>query len=118
MSVILRLLLIIASVATFLYFLIKIRASKVNIEDALFWFIFSLAIIVLGIFPDIIIFLTRVVGIQSPVNGLFLIIFFIILIKLFSLTLRVSMLTRKMAALAQTLALNEPGRDKPSGTDE
>ena len=106
MSTTLRLLLILASVATFIYFLLKIRASKVNIEDALFWFIFSLGIIILGIFPDIIISLTRIVGIQSPVNGLFLVILFIVLVKLFSLTLKVSMLTLKLARLTQEIALD------------
>jgi hypothetical protein len=118
MSTILRLLLILASIATFLYFLIKIRTSKVNIEDALFWFLFSLAIIMLGIFPDIVIFLTRLAGIQSPVNGLFLIILFIILVRLFTLTLKVSMLTLKLDKLTQTFALELRNTGDPVKKEE
>lgn len=78
-----------------------------NIEDALFWFVFSFALIILGVFPGVIIFLTNLADIQSPVNGLFLIILFIILIRLFSLTLKVSMLTLKLSKLAQEIALDK-----------
>lgn len=118
MSTILRLLLILASIATFLYFLVKIRASKVNINDALFWFLFSLAIIVLGVFPDIIIILTQLVDIQSPVNGLFLIILFIILVRLFTLSLKVSMLTLKLEKLTQTFALDLRNTGKAEEKEE
>ena len=43
MSIILRVILIIASLLTILYMMRKIRQSKVQIEDSIFWVIFPLS---------------------------------------------------------------------------
>lgn len=107
MSLQLRLLLIIASVLTSCFFLLKVRSSKVKIEDTIFWLIFSLFIIVLSIFPEIISFAADILDIQSPVNFLFLIMLFILLMRAFALTLKVSILELKLGKLVREMALED-----------
>ena len=107
MSVQLRLLLIISSLLTSLFFLKKIRLSKIKIEDAIFWLLFSILIILLSIFPGIISFAASILGIQSPVNFLFLLMLFILLIRVFTLTLKISMLELKLGKLVREIALEE-----------
>lgn len=106
LSLIFRLLLLIVSVCTAVFFLRKIRKAKVQIHDVVFWLIFSIVLIILSVFPGIIGFFSRFLGIQSPVNFLFLIIIFLLLIHQFSLTLRVSMLEEKLNHLGRTYALD------------
>ena len=48
MSVMLRILLIVFSVITSIVVIHKIRKSKLRIDDAVFWFCFSLALIVMA----------------------------------------------------------------------
>lgn len=68
MSIVLRIILIVASLLTILYMMRKIRQSKVQIEDSIFWVIFSVILLVVSIFPGLADFFTRLLGIYSTVN--------------------------------------------------
>ena len=107
MSLTLRIVLIVVSILTTLFMMRKIRQSKVQIEDSLFWFLFSLLLVIISIFPQIPEFLSELLGIASPVNFIFLFIIFILLIKLFYSTLRISQLDSKLKTLTQQVALKE-----------
>ncbi len=117
MSIILRVILIIASLLTILYMMRKIRQSKVQIEDSIFWVIFSVILLVVSIFPGLADFLTRLLGIYSTVNFVFLLTIFILLIKLFLMTIRVSQLDNKVRELTERLAV-ERSMDKERAKEE
>ena len=53
MTVILRIILILASVLMLIYMVRKVRKSKVQIERTVFWIVFGIFIIVISIFPKI-----------------------------------------------------------------
>ena len=110
MALSLRVLLIVGSVATSIYFLVQIRRSKIRIEDAIFWLLFSLGIIVLSIFPVILDYFAGLLGVLSPVNFLYLVVLFLLLVRVFRLTLRVSMLDCKLNQLGQNEALKAADR--------
>ena len=59
MSVSLRILLIVAAVITVIWILKKIRKSKVKMEDAIFWLVFSGVLLVLAVFPQISFWLSK-----------------------------------------------------------
>ncbi len=68
MSDTLRMILLFAAVLTALWILSKIRKLKVKMEDAIFWVVFALILLILGIFPDVTYWLTRKMGVMSPAN--------------------------------------------------
>lgn len=107
MSITFRIILIVVSLLTTVFMIRKIRYSKVQIEDTLFWFFFSLLLIVISIFPEIPTYLSSLIGIASPVNFIFLFIIFILLIKLFYNTLHISQLENKIKTLAQKAAIGQ-----------
>lgn len=115
MSLALRILLSVVSVFSMVIMMRKIRHSKFQIEYAIFWIIFSVLLIVMAIFPNLAIYLAHAIGIQSPVNMIFLVIIFILMAKLFYLNIHVSQLEYKVKELVQKLALNEHGQleDEP-----
>ncbi|MDE6314632.1 MAG: DUF2304 domain-containing protein [Lachnospiraceae bacterium] len=107
MGMILRLLLILASLSTTLYILKRIRHAKLQIEYAIFWLLFAGILLVISIFPNLMIMLTRAVGMQSPINCVFLIVIFTLMIKLFMQTIEHSQLEDKLKQLTQRLAIEE-----------
>lgn len=105
MTVILRVVLLIASIITSLWIFRKIRRCKVRQEDAVFWICFAFALAILGIFPQISYFLLPILGIQAPVNLVYLVIIFLLIEKLLSVSIQVSMLENKIEVMAAELAL-------------
>lgn len=107
MSISLRVILIIASVVTAICIFVKIRKSQVRIEDAVYWIITSILLVVISIVPGIAEFFSNLIGIMSPANFIFLCIIFILLIKVFSLSIRSSQLDNKLSSLVQRFALQQ-----------
>ena len=116
MSIVLRVVLIIVAVLSCIFVLQKIRKAQIRIEDTLFWLVVSAGVLVLGIFPEIAYFLSDMLGIMSPVNFVFLVFIFILLFKVFILTVQISQLQEKVKNLAQNVAIYEselnPKREK------
>ncbi len=107
MSLVLRIVLIVVAVLSCIFVLRKIRKSQMRIEDTLFWLVISFGILVLGIFPQIAYWLSDVIGIMSPVNFVFLVFVFLLLFKVFILTVQVSQQQEKLKTLAQNVAIYE-----------
>lgn len=105
MSIVLRISLIIVSVLCAVFIVSNIRKARVKIEDSVFWVCFSVLLIILSIFPGIVIWGSEVTGVQSPANFIFLVIIFLLIIKLFGQTVRISKLESKLQTLAQTVAI-------------
>ncbi|HIX60423.1 MAG TPA: DUF2304 domain-containing protein [Candidatus Blautia gallistercoris] len=107
MTLVLRVLLIAFSLLTFLYMVRKIRQSKLQIEYAIFWIVFSFILIFMSLFPGVVSFFTWLAGIQAPVNLVFMAIIFILILKLFSMTVKLSELENKTKELAQEIAIQQ-----------
>lgn len=107
MTVMLRFWLIVASVVTTVLMMRQIRKSKVQIEDSIFWVLFSLALILFSVFPQIAFRMSDLVGTDAPSNFIFLLVIFLLLVKEFSMTVRISQLETRLRHLAQKIALEE-----------
>ena len=64
--------LIAGAVLALVYVVVKIRHNQLATSDAVFCFLFALALIVMAIFPQIIYGFSSVLGIESPANFVFL----------------------------------------------
>ena len=112
MTVTLRITLIIASLICSAWILNCIRKARVKIEDSVFWICFSAGLVLLSIFPQLIDLGARLTGVQSAQNFLFLVIIFVLIIKLFRMTFRISQMDSKLQTLVQTIAImNKKDRD-------
>lgn len=118
MSIGVRAILILFSILTLFYIIGKIRQSKLQIEYSLFWIGFSVVLIIISIFPQIIYWFTDLIGIQSPVNFVFLVIIFILLIKSFMTTIELSHLESRLNTLVQEIALREKNKEDQADKKE
>ena len=110
MTPIFRILLIVVSLFTTYYILKRIRQSKLQIEYAIFWILFSGVLIVFSLFPWLVSLFTRMIGMHLPVNFIFLLFIFVLMVKLFFTTIELSSLENKVKDLTQELALEEKER--------
>lgn len=110
MTPVFRIILIVVSILSTWYILKKIRQSKLQIEYAIFWIIFSGVLVIISLFPWLVSMFTRLLGMQLPVNFVFMVFIFILLVKLFMMTIELSTLENKVKDLTQELALAEKER--------
>lgn len=105
MAVQLRLILIIVSFLTFIFLIRTIQKSKMKIEDAVFWIFISFSFILMSLFPRLMKIVSFWMGVESTVNLIYLIILFLLLLKLFFQTIKISQLEFKITNLAQEIAI-------------
>ena len=110
MTPVFRIILIVVSILSTWYILKKIRQPKLQIEYAIFWIIFSGVLVIISLFPWLVSLFTRLLGMQLPVNFVFMVFIFILLVKLFMMTIELSALENKVKDLTQELALEEKER--------
>jgi hypothetical protein len=118
MSWVLRAILILASVLTCFWILRKIRKSQVRIEDSVFWLLFSLGLIVLSLFPQLADWAAGLIGMISPVNFVFLSIIFVLLLKLFLLSIKISQQEYKLQRFVQSYAIKEMKKENSQRLNE
>lgn len=116
MSIALRGCLTAASLLTTILMLQKIRKSKIQIEDSIFWVVFSGILIVFSIFPSVAYRISDLVGTQSASNFIFMLVIFLLLVKVFSMTVRMSRLEMQLRELVQQMALDSANRTKERET--
>lgn len=107
MTLALRITLVLVSLLTLIYIIRKIRASKLRLEDSIFWLCFAVLLLVVSIFPGIFYLLSAIAGTMSVANFVFLFFIFVLLIECFTLSVRVSQLDTKLRNLAQQLAIEK-----------
>lgn len=112
MSDTLRFLLLFGAVFTAGWILHKIKKLKVKMEDAIFWIVFAGVLCLMGVFPEFTYWLTGVMGILSPANLIFLVVIFLLIEKVFTLSIIVSQLEEKVSTLSAEVALRSHAADK------
>ena len=76
-----------------------------QIADVLFWIVFATALIFMSVFPEAVAWFTDVVGVQSPVNFVYLVVIFLMIVRCFALSVKVSSLEAKLNDLVEDIAV-------------
>ena len=112
MTVIFRVILVIVSILTMAFMMRKIRQAKVQIEAALFWVIMALILVVFSLFPAVADACAHLLGIYSTPNFLFLFMIFLLIVKVFGMTLQMSQMDSRQKELVQRIALDQKDREE------
>ena len=107
MSITLRITLIVVALLTLIFISKKVRGSKVQLEDSIFWICFAVIVFIVSLFPQIFYALSNLVGTESPVNFVFLFFIFTLLMQSFALSMRISRANTKIKELTQQLAIEK-----------
>jgi hypothetical protein len=82
-----------------------LRTRRIREKYAGIWIALAVAVVVVGIFPEIAFFISKVVGVQTPVNLLFATAFVVLLFVCIQLSTEVSNLEEETRTLAEEIAL-------------
>ena len=107
MTTTLRVLLILASLGTFALMMHKFRRSKVEIEISMFCILLAVVLVVYSLFPPVADFCARLLGIYATTNFLFVLAIFVLIVKVFYMTIHISQLETRVKELVQQMALEE-----------
>ncbi len=105
MSPFFRLMLISVSFITLFYIIVKVKKSKMQIEDTIFWVLFSLLFLILSIFPSIIFYFSNLLDLEDPTNLLYLGIIFILIVNQFRMQQKLSSLKNQVKTIIQNRAI-------------
>ena len=107
MSYRVRVLIAIGGVLIFAFIIMNIRRSKMVIGESVFWVLFSLFLLIVGVFPELIFALARTLHVASASNLAYLIMIALLLIRIFQQDLKISRLQTKLTKLVQDEAIRE-----------
>ena len=107
MSLTLRALLIFFAVLVFFFVIRRLKKAQMQVLDSLFWLLFSLSFVLLGVFADIAIFVSNKLGFMSASNFVFLYVIAVLVMRDFSNSLRLSKQEERINELTQSIALRE-----------
>ena len=107
MSTTLRIILIISSFGAFCLCILKIKQSKLKVENSVTWMFGSILLILMSIFSNVVEWISNLLGFVSPVNFVFLIMITFLLMQTFIDNIHITALNEKIKDLDHYIALKE-----------
>ncbi len=107
MNTVFRILLIVIALCSFWFVIHQIRKAQLQIPDSISWMGFALICVIIAVFPQIAIGLANLLGVQSPVNLVYLVIIGLLILRVFRLSLKISQLDTKVKSLSQRIAIKD-----------
>jgi len=117
----------VVTVAAIVYLL---RSRRIREKYAAAWIALATAIVILGAFPGVLVALARFLGVQTPVNLLFLVSGLVLLVVCVQFSVEISQLEEETRTLAEEVALlrldfevhtaqarQQPGAPSPDDTE-
>jgi len=105
MNIQLQIMIAITVIIAMIILILMVKKKYLELRYALVWFVMGIGVLVLGTFPRWIFWLSDVMGIADPVNMLFFVGFCFSLAVIFTLTIAVSRMSKRIKDLAQGIAL-------------
>lgn len=103
----LRLSLILAVIAYFILILWLLKRREISLKYTLLWLFAGLCMGILVIWPESLMIIIGIIGIENSMNGLFILAIAFVIIILMSITSIVSKQNEKIRSLTQTIAILE-----------
>lgn len=107
MSLVLRIILIVCSLFSFLLCIKKVKKSQMVVSDSIIWVIGSFLLILMSIFSNAVEWIAIKLGFMATVNFVFLVIIGFLLIQNFMSNLKIAKLNEKVKDLDHYIALQE-----------
>ena len=101
----LQVFLIVISLSFMIYIFALVRREELELKYTLAWCFLGVTLVIIAIKPSLVLLLTKVLGMQLPVNTVFLTGIFCIMVIVLTLTVAISRTSVRTKRLIQELAL-------------
>ena len=105
MSDFLRVFLIVCAAVVLVFMIRRIKKSEIHIADTVFWFLLIACFLLIALVPQIVYFVSDLIGFASPSNLVFLFVVAVLFLREFISTLEIAKLREKLYTLTQEIAL-------------
>lgn len=112
MSLIFHIILICSTVLFFIFVVLLVTRSKLQVKYALLWMATSFVFILLAVFPGLVTVVTRLLHTQTESNTLFMACIFLLMLLCFIYNLILSKQSRKIRNLIQETSLLKARMDQ------
>lgn len=112
MPIKLQLSLLFVSLLSLIYVISIVIKNKMNIHYAIVWVIWSVCMIVISVFPGIISSIGSLIGIQVPVNTVYLLLIFLLYCMTFYLFLKISKHNEEIIKLNYEISVLKSKKNK------
>ena len=103
----LRVSLILALILYFVLILLLLEKREISLKYTLLWLFAGVCMGILVIWPEMLTAITRIIGIESNMNGLFILAIAFVIVILMALTSIVTKQNEKIRSLTQTMGMME-----------
>ena len=107
MTMTLRLEMIALAILFFIMVIHNISTKKLWFKYSFLWLIFSLILIIVAVFPQIVFGLTYLLGLQQPSNLLYLIAIFALFVYAFHISIVMTKVSMQSKRLIQMVSIND-----------
>ena len=107
MDLILQIILIVLALIFVAFILTVTKRKQLSYRYTLLWLFFSLVIVIIALFPQIIMFISNLVHIETPANTIFLMAIGALIIIIFFMTIGYTKHSEKITRLVQANAILE-----------
>lgn len=107
MSVKFQAFMILGALVLLIIIFVLLKHGKMTVKYSLLWMCLSLVLLVFAIFPYVVYVLRDLMGVEMPVNLVFMLMFCFVLLVLLSLSIAISQLAEKTKRLTQANAILE-----------
>lgn len=107
MSVKFQAFMILGALVLLVIIFVLLKHGKMTVKYSLLWMCLSLVLLVFAIFPYVVYVLRDLMGVEMPVNLVFMLMFCFVLLVLLSLSIAISQLAEKSKRLTQANAILE-----------
>lgn len=107
----LQIILIVASLFTFIFVILRIKKHQLNIDDSIIWILWSIVLLIFSIFPGLPNYFSKLLGFESPSNFIITGFIFLIYIMVFFQGIKISELKEKNKKLIQRLSIDKKNEE-------
>lgn len=97
---------------TFIFVIRQIRSKKLMLQYTLSWLSLLFVLFIVILFPQLLDFISQIIGIAIPMNMVFFLGFCFILLIVFELTRAISKMSEQIKVLSQKIALLEKSEEE------
>lgn len=101
----LRILLLVFSILWFIFIFVFLKKGKIPVKYSLFWFLSALIVLFIAIFPNLLSYVTSLMGFQTTSNMIVGVILSLLLVLTFMLTMIVSKQKKQITILIQEVSM-------------
>ncbi len=103
---------ILISILVMLFIILSVKKSTLSIKESFYWFVSTILMLILSIFPGIIDWLAKIIGVSYPPSLLFVLCIIFLVLMIFRCSKKIADQNEKIRYLIQEVSILKGSNDE------